>query len=134
MPATNGLSVKGVIFKRAGVAVAEINATSGPNITRTAVKATQLDSPGGWNEYIPGFKDGGEITLNMNFTRNGWVDFMDDMDTTTKVAYSIVFPDDRATEIQVDALAIGLGIAIPEDGKVNMDVTLKVSGAVELVS
>lgn len=134
MPATQGLSVKGVIFKRAGVAIAEVNAISGPNITRTAVKATQLDSPEGYNEYIPGFKDGGEITLNMNFTRNGWVDFMADMDNTAKVAYSVVFPDDGATEIQVDALATGLGIAIPEDGKVNMDVTLKVSGAVELVS
>ena len=40
-------------------AVAEIPSISGPNMTRDTIDVTDLDSTGGYREFIAGFRDGG---------------------------------------------------------------------------
>lgn len=134
MPATNAISVKGVVFRRGMTAIAEITGITGPEIARDVLPATQLDAPNGFKEYIAGFKDCGEIVLNMNFTRDGWVDFLADMDTDARVSYSLVMPDTGNTTFSVDAWPVKLGLAMPENDKINMDVTLKVTGGITLSS
>jgi hypothetical protein len=49
------------------VALAEITNITPPPMTRDLPEATHMESPGGWKEYVPGLKDGGEISVDMNF-------------------------------------------------------------------
>lgn len=50
--------------------IAEIFSIDGPSLTRNLPDASNMDSPGGFAEFIGGLKDGGEITLGMNFLPN----------------------------------------------------------------
>ena len=48
--------------------LSEVIDIDGPGMDRGEIDVTNLDSPNGWKENMPGFKEGGQYTLNMNFT------------------------------------------------------------------
>jgi len=136
---SNAFSGVGTVFSRQNdgssaeyTAVAEINSIGGPNMSRDVIDVTSLDSTGGYREFVAGFRDGGEVTLNMNFTLDSYDDMKVDFESDTKVGYRIVLPDTGATTFDFDALVTSLGIAVPMDDKVTADVTLKISGEVTL--
>ena len=115
-------------------AIAEVNSIAGPGMTRDFIDVTSLDSTGGYREFIGGFRDGGQVTLNMNFTRDGYeqmrLDFVDD----DSVNYQIVLPDTANTTLDFAAFVTDLPLSISPDDKVTVDVTLKVTGEVTLTS
>ena len=115
-------------------AIAEINTITGPNKSRGTIDVTSLDSTGGYKEFIAGFRDAGEVTLNMNFTLAGYADMDADFEIDTLTNYQIVLPDTGNTTFEFAALVTALGLAIPMDDKVTADVTLKISGTVTLTS
>ena len=47
-------------------AIGEINDISGPNMSRNTIDTTALDTEGGYRTFIGGFRDGGELQLEMN--------------------------------------------------------------------
>ena len=132
--ASNAFSGVGTVFKRATVAVAEVNSISGPNMTRDTIDVTSLDSTGGYREFIGGFRDGGEVTLNVNFTRDGYDDFLVDFQASTTQSYSIELPDTGTTTFSFAGIVTALGTGVPMDDKVTADVTIKISGQVTLDS
>ena len=115
-------------------AIAEINSINGPNKTRSTIDVTSLDSTGGYREFIAGFRDGGSVSLSMNFTRDGYVDMNTDFESDDTVNYQIVMPDTGNTTFDFTALVTDLGMAIPMDDKVTADVSLKVSGQITMSS
>ncbi len=115
-------------------AIAEINTITGPNKSRDTIDVTSLDSASGYREFIGGFRDGGEVTLNMNFTLAGYADMDADFELDTLTNFQIVLPDTGNTTFEFAALVTALGLAIPMDDKVTADVTLKISGPVTLTS
>jgi predicted secreted protein len=132
--ASSAFSGVGTVFKRGAVAVAEITNISGPNITRGTIDVTNLDSTNGYKEFIGAFRDGGEVTLSMNFTMATWQDFKDDIDDDDPVAYSIVLGNTEENTFGFDALVTSLGMAIPFDDKVSSDVALKIDGELDITS
>lgn len=132
--ASNAFAGVGTIFKRGAIAVAEISSISGPNISRGHIDVTNLDSTGGYREFIAGFRDAGEVTLTMNFTFTTWQDFKDDIDQEGSVAYSITLPNTEGTIISFDGLVTALGMAIPFDDKVTSDVTIKIDSVLIISS
>jgi predicted secreted protein len=131
---TNAFAGVGTLFKRGTNAVAEINSISGPNLTRGTIDVTSLDSTGGYREFIPGFRDGGEVTLSCNWVLTEWSDWLADFQSDVIQTYTITLSNAEATEITFSAYCTGVGVEIPMDGKVTNDVTLKISGAVTLSS
>ena len=123
----------GTLFKRGADTVAEINSISGPNMTRDIIDVTSLDSTGGYREFIPGFRDGGEVTLSCNWVRDEWDDWLADFHSDTIQTYTIVLSNDETTEISFSAYCVGMGVEVPMDDKVTNEVTLKISGAVTLM-
>lgn len=115
-------------------AIAEVNNIGGPNKSRATIRVTSLDSVGGYEEFIASFRDGGEVQLNMNFTRDGYVDMNDDFETDTLVNYQIVLPDTGETTFDFSAFVTNIDNSVPMDDKVSMDVTLKISGQVVMSS
>lgn len=125
---------KGVFGVGTPVAIAEVNSITGPNATRNQIDATSLDSVDGYKEYIGGFRDGGEVTLNMNFTNQTYGLMHNDFEDDTLMNYYIVMPDTSATRLDFSGFVQSLGFSVPTDDKVTADVTIKVSGPVTLTS
>jgi len=131
---TAAIAGVGAVFQRGGAALAEVNSIQGPNKSRETIDVTSLDSSGGYREFIPSFRDPGELTLNMNFTRAVYDLLNADFEASTTQNYDIVFPDTGNTSLDFDGYVTGITIGIPTDDKVTMDVTIKITGVVTLTS
>lgn len=136
---SDAISGVGTVFKRSDMAssptfsaIAEINSIQGPNKSRATIDVTSLDSVGGYREFIASFRDGGEVQLEMNFTRDGYIDMNADFEVETLVDYQIVLPDSGNTTLDFSGLVTNLGMGIPLDDKITAPVTIKVSGQVAL--
>ena len=136
--ASNAIAGVGTKFRRWNgsnwVDIAEINSITGPTKSRDTIDVTSLDSTGGYREFIGGFRDGGTVTLPMNFTRDTYDTMNTDFESDDLQNYEIYLPDDENTSFEFEALVTELGLGIPADDKVTADVTLKVSGQVTINS
>lgn len=116
------------------VSIAEINSITGPNKSRDTIDVTSLSSTGGYREFIGGFRDGGTVTLPMNFTRSTYETMNNDFEANVHQHYEIELPDTETTTFEFVGLVTELGLAIPVDDKITADVTIKVSGAIVINS
>lgn len=138
---SNAFSGVGTQFKRGDgasneqfTAIAEINSIAGPDKSRGSIDVTNLDSTAGYREFKMSFRDSGQVTLNMNFTRDGYDNMNDDFESDDPVNYQVVLPDTGATTFEFSAFVQNLGMAIPFDDKVTATVTLKITGQVTMSS
>lgn len=115
-------------------AIAEIRSIGGPEMSRETIDVTNLDSTGGYREFIASFRDGGEVTLEMNFTRAGYEDMLTDFQSDGSVNYQVVVPDTGETTLDFAAYVTRLGLSIPTEDAVTAPVTLKITGQVSLTS
>jgi hypothetical protein len=118
------------------VAVAEVNSIAGLGWSRNMVETTTLDTTGGYRTYLPTFRDGDVLTLNMNFTVANWDKFKDIFDSQDDEEDSIdcrIVLKAGATikytwefEAFVQKLILG---DVTVDDKQSMTVELKVTGS-----
>lgn len=136
--ASTAVSGVGTVFNRwsgsAWVALAEINSITGPGMTRDFIDVTSLDSTGGYREFIAGFRDAGTVVLAMNFTRDTYELMKTDFESDTKGNYQIILPDAENTGLDFEGLVTELPLTIPTDDKITADVTIKITGKVEISS
>lgn len=138
---SDAFSGVGTLFQRSNMlgtptfsTIAEINDITGPNMTRDTIDTTSLDTSGGYRTFIAGFRNAGEVQLEMNFTLDGYDDLKADFEDDDPRDYQIVLPDTGNTTLSFSALVTALGTKIPNNDKVTASVTLKISGAVTLTS
>lgn len=135
---SNAISGVGTVFQRwdgsAWAKLAEINSISGPSMTRDFIDVTSLDSTGGFREFITGFRDGGTVSLTMNFTRTSYDKMLLDFEDDDPHYYEIVLPDDVNTSFEFCGFVTELPLEIPTDDKITANVTIKVSGKVTVNS
>ena len=113
-------------------AVAEVPNIAGPNKSRETIDVTDLDSTGGYREFITGFRDGGEMTFDMHFTQAGYQLMNDDFEQESLRYFKIVLPNTDQTIFSFAAMIVNLGMQIPQDDKVIAPVSLKISGAITM--
>jgi predicted secreted protein len=114
--------------------LAEVNSIDGPGMTRDFIDTTALDTVGGYRTYIAGFRDAGQVTLNMNFTRDTYELMMTDFESADPQNYEIVIPADANTTIEFEGYVTELPLSITPDEKITANVTIKVSGQPTLES
>jgi len=135
---SNAIAGVGTKFRRwtAGVWVdiAEVNSISGPTMTRDFIDVTSLDSTGGYREFIAGFRDGGTVSLTMNFTRATYDVMKADFEDDTSQNYEIFLADTDETSFEFAGLVTELPLEIPTDDKITANVTMKVVGQVTVNS
>ena len=135
---SNAISGVGTVFQRwngsTWVKLAEVNSISGPSMTRDFIDVTSLDSTGGFREFIMGFRDGGTVSLTMNFTRTTYDVVFADFEDDEPHYYEIVLPDDVNTSFEFCGYVTELPLEIPTDDKITANVTIKVSGKVTVNS
>lgn len=135
-----GINAFGTLFKMGDGATPEIFTTvaevfdiSGPSMSKDAIETTHHGSTNGWREFISGLKDGGEVTLSMNFlpqnsTQDDSTGVISQLSGDTVDNYQVVLPDDDETTITFAAVVTAFEIAEPVDDRLTADATFKVSG------
>jgi predicted secreted protein len=135
---SNAIAGVGTKFRRWDGAnwdnIAEITSINGPNKTRDTIDTTSLDTTDGYRTFIGGFRDGGTVTLPMNFTRATYEVMNTDFESDTLQNYEIFLPDLEGTSFEFEGMVTELGLGIPTDDKISADVTIKVSGKIVINS
>ena len=129
MSASAAFSGQGTIFKRDGSPVSEINSITGPGKSRDTIDVTRLEDTDGYRQFIGGLCNPGTVTLNMNYTPEGYALLNGDFESDDLVEYSIEMPDGKGT-FTFNALVTEVPVSIPIGDKVTVDVTLQISGPV----
>jgi predicted secreted protein len=119
------------------VSVAEVTNITPPALARDTVDVTHTESEEKWREFIPGLRDGGEASIEMNFIPAGpgtdliLASFNSDEAKTCR----IIFPDGDADVSPITAtvwtfsgIITGFAPEAPVDGAMTATVTVKLSG------
>lgn len=96
------------------------------------IDVTHMDSPNNTREYIAGLKDGGEVTLTLNYDPSNATDvLLRDLQTAgTTVNHRVTFNDGSpATTLTYPAIVRSIGRQVPVDSRMEMTVTIKKAGA-----
>jgi predicted secreted protein len=116
--------------------IANVTNISGPERTRDTIEVTSHDSPGQWKEFLGGLKDGGELSLDINYDPAETThDLDDDFDDVDPRNYKIVIlpgTDDEHTW-SIKGILTKLGDEFPSDDKMARSLTVKVTGKPTLV-
>lgn len=123
--------------------VSNITGITGPGMSKETIDVTSLDSVDGYREFIGSFRDGGDVSLTMNYTRDGYDKMKDDFEQECPVDYEIEIPDGNRDEecgappnpamnttFQFKGIVTELPVTITTDSQITMEVTIKVSGKV----
>lgn len=129
----------GTLFQRATTispgttyeTIANVTNISGPERTRETIDVTAHDSPDGWMEFIGGLKNGGEVSLDINYDpAEATHDLDDDFDDAEPRNYRIVILPDTEDEYtwQLKGILTTLGDEFPYDDRQQRSMTIKVTG------
>ena len=116
-------------------AISEVTDISGPDFTKEDIETTALDAPGGFKTYISGLKDGGSLSLEMNYTRLAFSRlfkiFKKDGEAG-KYWFAVILNDtptgDDKSTFWLQASVASTPLRVSAGDKVSVSVTLKVSG------
>lgn len=115
--------------------IAEVVSITGPSLGLDTADATNMDSPGGWEEHIGTVLRSGEVGLDLNFHpteathRDASGGLLNDMKNKTVRNFELHFTDAGATVWTFAALVTGFEVSAPHDDRLSATVTLKLSGA-----
>lgn len=117
-------------------AISEINRISGFGWTRNMIETTNLDTSGGYRTFLPTFRDGETVTLDMNMTVANWDKFRDLFESQDEESeswdFQLVLKAGATTkytwEFQAFVQSLRLG-DISFDDKMSMQIELKITGA-----
>lgn len=109
-------------------AIANVTNFSGPGLSREPHDMTAHDSPDGWMEFAGGLKDGGEVSVDINYDPSVHNTLIADFADSTPRNYQMVFPDTPPSTWAFKALLSGFEPTAPVDDKLAASVTFKVSG------
>lgn len=116
--------------------IANVTSISGPERSRDTIEVTSHDSPDQWKEFIGGLKDGGELSLDINYDPAETThDLDDDFDDVDPRSYKIVIlpgTDDEHTW-SIKGILTNLSDEFPSDDKMARTMTVKVTGKPTLV-
>ena len=141
MSATTGTSGFGTLLKIGNGAtsevfttIAEVKTISGPNITTEMLEATHMESPSGFREWLPSFKDAGEVSFEVNFlpSSTSHKGLTTDQAARTKRNFKLVFPNTAATTWSFSAYITGFQPSAGVGDMLAAAITLRVTGAVTI--
>ena len=90
------------------------------------VDITTMSSSGGWRQFVPGIKDGGEITVEVLYDETQ-IDTIEGNIGSSSSAFTITFPD--GSTWTGSAFITSFSIDNPQDDAISCSITLKVDGA-----
>src|SRR3546814_17581816 len=129
-----GIDAFGTQFKRDStgggvfVTIANVSDISGPSRSREAIEVTAHDSPNQYREFVKGLKDGGEVTITINYDPGASThrDLEADVEEADLRDYQVVVLIGEAdTSIWAfSGLITSIGAEFTVDNRVEREVTL----------
>ncbi|TSA10046.1 MAG: hypothetical protein D4R73_05935 [Deltaproteobacteria bacterium] len=113
--------------------IALITKIGGPDSKRDTQDATSLDTVGGYRTFIGGLRDGGNVKLSMQFSRDTYEVMRADFEDDDLKNYEIALPDNDQTSMEFMGLVTELPLSVDEK-IITADVTIKISGPVTINS
>jgi len=113
--------------------IAELTSVSGPNLSMDTIDVTHMGSANAYREFIAGLKDGGDVSMDVNFlpadaTQNMAAGIMADLDARTKRNFQVVWSDTAATVWSFSAFVTGFSPSSSLGDKLSATITLKITG------
>ena len=127
---TSAIAAYGLTLTWNSVALAEVKNVSGPGISFDTIDVTHYTSASQMREFIAGFGDGGDVTVEGNFIASdatGQIAFIADAIAKT-VREVIITHTVSAITWTFDAMVTGFEPTFPMEGGLGFTATLKVSG------
>lgn len=124
---TNAISGQGASLEQDGQKVGQVTSLSGPNMSRSTIDATHLESPDGYNEFIGGLRDGGDVTFTMHYNKADYDALKTAFENDSPKSYTLKLDDSQGTQISFKGLVTELPLNIPVNDRMTSDVTVKVA-------
>ncbi|KOG22001.1 phage tail tube protein [Streptomyces viridochromogenes] len=110
-------------------AIANVTNLGGPEIERETYDVTAHDSTDGWREFVGGLKDGGEVSVEVNYDPRDHDTLVADFEDDAPRDYKMVFPTQAGGgNWAFKAILKGFKQEAPVDDKFTGELTFKVSG------
>lgn len=128
-----GLNGYGVVFEIAEsggttyTPIANVTNVGGPEIERETIDTTAHDSPDGWKEFVGGLKDGGEVSLELNYDPREHDVLLAQFDSDDPINCRLRWPNDIA-HWTFKALMTGFSPEGPVDDKLAAETKWQVAG------
>src|SRR5690606_7776215 len=133
-----GLDAFGIALQRSDMAepevftaIAKATNVSGPETERETYDGTAHDSESGWREFIGGLKDGGEVSLELNYDPRDHAVLMGDYKGTGPRNSKVVFPQDPGAWAP-KLILTGVSHEAPVDDKPSAEATFKAARKPEI--
>jgi len=133
-----GEAAFGALFKvgdgatsEAFTALAEVVSIGGPSLSQEVVDVTHMSSTAGYREFKASVRDGGEVTLDVNFlpaATDHIALLQTDFEAGTVRNFEVVWTDTASTNWQFAGIVTGWNPNHPLDGKAECSITVKVTG------
>jgi predicted secreted protein len=117
--------------------VARLLNISPPEVTRDDMDVTDHDSPDGYKEYIPGLKDGGEVSIEGHLipTDDTQKGLLAAVDINEPEPWTIEFPTVPKLRIAFDGYVKSCKVGdAPVDGVMTFTAAIKVTGKPEILT
>ena len=127
-------------------AIADLTNISGPTMSAEEIDVSSHDSTGYFREFVAGFLDAGEISLegNLSTAAQGATTLNDAFKDRTSRQFNIVFPKVISTSSSLgdgaylrwkfDGTVTGIETAAPYDDKATFSSTIRITGAPFLIA
>jgi predicted secreted protein len=129
--AKRALGTKLKIGTTSPVAVAGLTSIGGLELSADTIDVTTLDSDGGYREFIAGFKDAGEVSLEGYFVpeeTKGQKELYTLFESGATSEFTIEFPNSLA-KWEFDGIVTGFSTGADLEDPLSFSATIKVSGA-----
>ncbi|MER8262737.1 phage tail tube protein [Streptomyces griseus] len=108
-------------------AIANVTDITPPALERETIDVTTHGSPDQWREHIGGLKDGGEVSIDINYDPRLHDTLVADLDDSNPRSYKVVWPGTLG-DWSFKAILKGFEPEAPHDDKLAASLTFKVSG------
>jgi predicted secreted protein len=131
----SGVDAFGIALKRSDMAtptatfttIGNVTKVGGPEMERETYDVTAHDSANGWREFIGGLKDGGEVSIEINYDPRKHDVMVADFEDTAPRDYKLTFPGTLG-EWALRLILTGFKQEAPVDDKFSGELKFKVSG------
>lgn len=124
-----GTFANGAILKIGSTTISEITSISAPNLSAETIDVTTHSSAGQYREFIKGLRDGGEITIEGNFTTASASATIVALETGSTQTVTIDYPTSPSvTRFTATVLSTSFGMEAPVDGVIPFSAAFKVTG------
>lgn len=111
--------------------IAELTAISGPEISAEQWEATSLESTGGYKEYVPGFLDGGTISITLMFINSAAQQAIRNyVDSINVLPFRLLLPTSPEAQADFTGYVTSWSQSAEPNAPMTAEVGIKISAAV----